>query len=243
MLRVAKNSFVKLGRHTAMLQSRNFRKHIQNTSSVVTLQIALCLPKWSTQLWKKMFQESLCNMITVLCPFELVTVPYTATHISSWTRVPHALFWTMRNQNHTCRQQRNKILIAFFLAFLQRGLSLWNRSYPTLPHNPLPESEDTCYPKASGLPCGYVSISDEPVYQLFSHNAVGMCPQPVAMVLELHPTIVMADFLPQIFQLDWVLDREIHKLLSSQTAALVSRASVWVLKLSIKHPLETGTKI
>lgn len=49
------------------------------------------------------------------------------------------------------------------------------------------------------LPRGYVPISDEPVDQLLSYNAVGMCPQPVAMVLELHPAVVMADFLPQVF--------------------------------------------
>lgn len=92
------------------------------------------------------------------------------------------------------------------------------------------ETDDTCCPKASGLPCRYVPISDEPVDQLFSHNAVGMCPQPVAMVLKLHPTVVMADFLPQIFQLDWVLDKEMCKLLTSLTLALVSRVLAWALR-------------
>lgn len=93
---------------------------------------------------------------------------------------------------------------SIFLIFLQRALSLRSKvtciSKNSQP--PVTETEDTCCPKASGLPCGYVPISDEPVDQLFSHNTVGMCPQPVAMVLKLHPTVVMADLLPQIFQLD-----------------------------------------
>lgn len=90
---------------------------------------------------------------------------------------------------------------------------------------PLIQTEDTCYPKTSGLPRGYVPISHEPVDQLFSHNAVGMCPQPVAMVLKFHTTVMMADFLPQIFQLDRVLDREMCKLITSLISALVPRAS------------------
>lgn len=90
---------------------------------------------------------------------------------------------------------------------------------------PLIQTEDTGYPKTSGLPRGYVPISHEPVDQLFSHNAVGMCPQPVAMVLKFHTTVMMADFLPQIFQLDRVLDREMCKLITSLISALLPRTS------------------
>lgn len=113
------------------------------------------------------------------------------------------------------------------LISLQRGLSLPSK-VPCISSNsqpPLTKTEDTCCPKASGLPRGYVPISHEPVDQLFSHNAVGMCPQPVAMVLKFHPTVMMADFLPQIFQLDWVLDRETCTLITSLILALVPMAS------------------
>lgn len=115
----------------------------------------------------------------------------------------------------------------FSLISLQRSPSLQSK-VPYISSNsqpPLIQTEDTCCPKASGLPCGYVPISHEPVDQLFSHNAVGMCPQPVPMVLKFHTTVMMADFLPQIFQLNWVLDKEMCKLITSLISALAPRAS------------------
>lgn len=55
------------------------------------------------------------------------------------------------------------------------------------------------------LPCGDGAIPQQPVDKLFSHNAVGVGPQPVSVVLELHPCAVVADFLPQVLQLRGVL--------------------------------------
>lgn len=55
------------------------------------------------------------------------------------------------------------------------------------------------------LPGGDGAIPQQPVDKLFPHNAVGVGPQPVSVVLELHPCAVVADFLPQVFQLGGVL--------------------------------------
>ncbi len=55
------------------------------------------------------------------------------------------------------------------------------------------------------LPGGDGAISQQPIDELFSHNAVGVGPQPVSVVLKLHPCAVVADFLPQVLQLRGVL--------------------------------------
>ncbi len=46
------------------------------------------------------------------------------------------------------------------------------------------------------LPSWNSAISQEPVDQLFTHNAVGISAQPVPVVLELHSCTVVANFLP-----------------------------------------------
>lgn len=58
------------------------------------------------------------------------------------------------------------------------------------------------------LPGGNGAIPQQPVDQFFSHNAVGVRPQPIAVVLELHSCAVVADFLPQVLQLGGVLHDE-----------------------------------
>lgn len=55
------------------------------------------------------------------------------------------------------------------------------------------------------LPGGDGAIPQQPVDKLFSYNAVGVGPQPVSVVLELHPCAVVANFLPQVLQLGGVL--------------------------------------
>lgn len=53
-------------------------------------------------------------------------------------------------------------------------------------------------PHDTQLPSSDVAIPYKPIDQLLSYNAVGVGTQPVAMILKLHPTVVMAYFLPQI---------------------------------------------
>lgn len=55
------------------------------------------------------------------------------------------------------------------------------------------------------LPGGDGAIPQQPVDKLFSHNAVGVGPKPISVVLELHPCAVVTDFLPQVLQLGGVL--------------------------------------
>lgn len=60
------------------------------------------------------------------------------------------------------------------------------------------------------LPGGNGVIPQQPVNKLFSHNAIGVCPQPISVVLELHSCAVVANFLPQVLQLGRVLNNEYH---------------------------------
>ena len=66
------------------------------------------------------------------------------------------------------------------------------------------------------LPGGDGAIPQQPVDELFSHNAVGVGPQPVSVVLELHPCVVVADLLPQVLQLRRVLQNKNSSMLKSQ---------------------------
>lgn len=50
-------------------------------------------------------------------------------------------------------------------------------------------------------PGGDGAVPQQPVDKLLSHDAVGVSPQPVPVVLELHPCAVVADFLPQFLKL------------------------------------------
>lgn len=55
------------------------------------------------------------------------------------------------------------------------------------------------------IPVGDGAIPQQPVNKLLSHNAVGVGPQPVPVVLKLHPSVVVADLLPQLLQLGRIL--------------------------------------
>lgn len=60
------------------------------------------------------------------------------------------------------------------------------------------------------IPGGNGVVPQQPVNKLFSHNAVGVCPQPISVVLELHSCAVVANFLPQVLQLGRVLNNEYY---------------------------------
>ena len=55
------------------------------------------------------------------------------------------------------------------------------------------------------IPGGDGSTPQQPVDQLLPHNAVGVCTEPVAVVLELHASTVVTNLLPQVFELGRVL--------------------------------------
>ena len=76
------------------------------------------------------------------------------------------------------------------------------------------------------VPGGDGAGPQQPVDELLSHDAVRVGPQPVPVILELHPCAVMADFLPKVLQLRRILQQIRHYIMKIRLGCSTAEATV-----------------